>query len=86
MSVVVLDEYAQDSVEMEVGEQYSLVQLLPTVLVDGILVNYLVVNRSNGAYEYVAGMLPEARGVFEALENGHVAVVGDTFPGSEVCH
>lgn len=85
MSVVILDDYCQDSQELEIGETYSLSQVMPTFVVDGVLVNYVVVNRSNGAYEYVAASLPEAKAVFHHFETESAP----TFSGdmtSEPCH
>lgn len=85
MSVVILDDYTQDSQEIEIGETYSLSQVMPTIVVDGVLVNYVVVNRSNGAYEYVAASLPEAKAVFHHFETESAPTFsGEDQPGS--CH
>jgi len=82
---IILEDYIRDSEELDTTENYSLVLVRPTLVVEGVLVNYIVVNRVTGAYEYVAGLLPEARNAILELEQFADAHVGDT-ETAEVCH
>lgn len=68
MSTVVLDEVIQESELVVSGHVYDLVQVMPALLLDGVLVNYVVVDRERGSYDHVAASLPEARQVYEAFE------------------
>ena len=68
MNVINLDDIFQDSEELRVGDNYSLVHVMPSMLVGEVLISYVIVNRSNGAYEWAGPALPEARVAFDSLE------------------